>query len=844
MKLKKFMFYIFIISLLMVFTTNISYANRVCKSGQFCGGKDVGDQCGTNGLCVGKNPCPMNSECNCFCSDGETETPETCSGSTPCGSPGNCYAKKTYYLDSDGDSFYSSTTQSCSNPSGNYITSNNGQDCNDDNNKVYPGAPEFCDYVDNQCPPNEVDEECSYCGDGLIDRPNDYIEIEQCDDGNNMSEDGCSSNCVIESSWFCEGATSVCTKLCGNNKIDPGELCDDGTNNGLPNHCNLDCTGSTSTLCGNNILEIGEECELNQGCCLSGCVFDRSSFINIYLDNDGDGFGKEVVSICPKSITNLHVEKSGDCNDNPNTGFLINPGTEELCDGIDNNCIDGIDEGCNCQPGESQSCGKTDIGNCNYGKQICLDSGMWGECIGAVDPVDEICDTIDNDCDNQVDEDCDVDFDTYVNNNLECLDEFIDGAKNVRSCEQFSGDCDDTDKMVNPVAKEICDDIDNDCNGKIDDLTKSYCYEILAVQNIGVCKDKTAVCKNNNEVCDIIEFEEDEITCDDIDNDCDGEIDENCACNPGDTQKCGLDVGKCRSGLQTCNDNFEWNNCIGSVNPVDEACDNLDNDCDGLIDENIKESCLMDGCHGSKKCINGQFTECEIVCFSNDQITVKLTKEDINEFISVIGLDSQKVAQAQKTIDATNQLIDFTYNEGKTVINNKLNPSTGLGEVDYTLSIPKCLTKYLDDIEFHNDNYSVIEEDPVIAWHFVEVTDSVDLSYEVKGQIAPACLEKIKGLPIAKVIGLKEKKKLNMFSIIIPIVLAIGLAIGLATTKKPHEKKLKTEQDYEKDFIKKQRFKHLEQIKKMRFKSKQQTQNYMHQLGLSQDEQDWIIKKL
>ncbi|HOX42261.1 MAG TPA: putative metal-binding motif-containing protein [Myxococcota bacterium] len=74
--------------------------------------------------------------------------------------------------------------------------------------------------------------------------------------------------------------------------------------------------------------------------------------------------------------------------------------------------------------------------------------------------------------------------------------------------------------------------------------------------------------------------------CDGQDSDCDGTVDEDCPCEPGDTQPCGSDVGACQRGSQTCQGG-QWGECQGDVEPAaDEACDNqLDDDCDGAVDD-------------------------------------------------------------------------------------------------------------------------------------------------------------------------------------------------------------------------------------------------------------------
>ena len=80
--------------------------------------------------------------------------------------------------------------------------------------------------------------------------------------------------------------------------------------------------------------------------------------------------------------------------------------------------------------------------------------------------------------------------------------------------------------------------------------------------------------------------------CDGQDNDCNGEVDEGCACVNAATQPCYTGaantrgVGTCHDGQQTCVDG-QWGDCLGEVLPAHEQCDGHgeDEDCDGIVDD-------------------------------------------------------------------------------------------------------------------------------------------------------------------------------------------------------------------------------------------------------------------
>ena len=493
-------------------------------------------------------------------------------------------------------------------------------DCDDADPSTHPDAPETCDGIDNDCD-GEIDE-------GVLDTW--YADAD---------DDGHGDPAVpIEACEAPSGAVQDATD------------CDDA---------DADTHPTAAERCN----EIDDDCD---------GLIDEDVLGTWYVDADDDGFGDASAPFESCDPPAGYVSDDTDCDDTSATAL---PGGIEICDARDNDCDGDVDE--DVQTTFYQDADGDGWGSASVTTEACSPDVGWSRQAGDCDDAEtaihpsasEVCDEVDNDCDGDIDEDSSRDAGTWYAD--ADTDGYGDPGTGTQACAAPSGhvaddtDCDDGVAAVNPGATELCDTVDNDCDGTTDEddaSDASTWYGDADGDGFGGMTFQTQSCTQpssyvlDNTDCDDLSaatYPGGVEICDEEDNDCDGSTDEGL----GSTWYADTDADGYGDAASSSTDCEQPSGYVADDSDCDddddtafpggaEVCDGADNDCNGTIDDEAEtlgagEQCAADSCL--------------------DVLTATPTAEDGAYWLDLDGAGDVAEAWCEMDLDGGGWLAVFNY---------------------------------------------------------------------------------------------------------------------------------------------------------------------------------------
>jgi hypothetical protein len=487
----------------------------------------------------------------------------------------------TYYQDGDGDGYATGLTQNATSKPAGYVlvtslASTSSIDCNDANAGVNPGATEVC---------NLIDDNCSGAADEGV--TSDYYP------------DGDSDGYGLSSEVI-----AACSKPAGYSTN--GGDCDDVNGNINPGAAEL--FNSLDDNCNEAVDE---------------------GWATYYQDGDGDGYTTGLTQNATSKpdgyvpIASLVNTSSIDCDD---ASAAVSPGAAEVCNLIDDNCSGAVDEGVTTtffldgdQDGYGLSTGT--VAACSKPAGYAQIGGDCNNTDGTIFPgAAEIAD-------DGVDQNCDgADLRTWYQD--ADRDGYTTGLKQTATSQPAghvllaalinttSIDCNDASSAVNPGKTEVCNLIDDNCSGAVDEGVTSTFYLDGDSDGYGLLSDTVAACSRpagyslNGNDCDDANANVHPGAAElfnSIDDDCDEAVDEGWTTyyqdGDGDRYTTGLTrvatskpAGYVLITSLVNTTSIDCNDASSAVNPgKTEVCNLIDDNCSGVADEGVTSTFYLDG---------------------------------------------------------------------------------------------------------------------------------------------------------------------------------------------------------------------------------------------------------
>ncbi|MBM4396909.1 MAG: thrombospondin type 3 repeat-containing protein, partial [Deltaproteobacteria bacterium] len=383
----------------------------------------------------------------------------------------------------------------------------------------------------------------------------------------------------------CNGLDDSCNGQTDETYTDKGKACDGGD----PDSCK---TGTyTCKADGTGVECVNETGTSTEKC--NGADDDCDTLVDEDFPTKGAACDGSDGDLCKRGTYTCNAAGTGvECvNESP-------ANIQEACNGQDDDCDGATDETFTTK---GQPCDGSDGDLCKNGTFTCRADGTGVECVNESPAnVTEKCNGVDDDCDAATDED-------FTDKGKPCDGADTDWCKNgTYTCKAdgYGVEC------VNESTQNIvdrCNGLDDDCDSLTDEdyPTKGQACD---GPDADQCKLGTFTCKADGSGVECVNDATPQAeTCNGLDDDCDGATDEDfptkgAACD-------GADADQCKNGTNTCKANGSGVECVNeSPAGITEKCNGLDDDCDTLVDEDFPtKGAACDG-PDADQCKGGTFT--------------------------------------------------------------------------------------------------------------------------------------------------------------------------------------------------------------------------------------------